>query len=350
MSIDERPAPPPPSAAPTAPSGDRLRVITAGVSNIEAPLGTSGFDVVAVPATEDALLVAVSTDEPDAIVVEADLCETLERVRDLAPDAVMIVVGDHTPAGALGRIERGVSGTVMARLLHALVAEGVGGAVAWGLVPAFAPPAGGLRAAQHVSGSLLSANAELFRAHVTKAIHDHTGLVAAASTAVVTASVSLLFTLSAPRTQIRPDRVADPSPVVERAGQYPVATVPSATELPPHRATDARPGDRHAQRGDASTDPRRHHRSPSEHGGRPEDATQRATRDASRPPGVANGWDHRPPKHEDNGHRNGWTSNAVPEDLPPGDEIRRQMSRNAPTNGAKGPGSRGFAIDASSAI
>ena len=146
MSILKRSASRQAPAAEWRPHSDELRVITAGrVGNMEAQLGTSGFDVVAVAETEDALIDAVSADEPDAVVVEADLCASLERVRDLAPDAVLIVVGDHTPAGALGRIERGVSGTVMAGLLRALVAEGVGAAVAWGLVPAFRP-AGGLHA------------------------------------------------------------------------------------------------------------------------------------------------------------------------------------------------------------
>lgn len=129
-----------PGVAP-APQTDRLRVITAGrVGNMEAELGTSGFDVVAVAESDDALVNAVSADDPDAIVVEADLCPSLEHIRDLAPEAVLIVVGDHTPAGALGRIERGVSGTVMAGLLHALVSEGLGAAVVWGLVPALGPP------------------------------------------------------------------------------------------------------------------------------------------------------------------------------------------------------------------
>jgi hypothetical protein len=331
MSIDKRPVPPPPSASASALPGDRLRVITAGVDNIEARLGTSGFDVIAVAATEDALLVAVSTDEPDAIVVEADLCESLERVRNLAPDAVLIVVGDHTPAGALGRIERGVSGTVMAGLLHALVAEGVGGAAALGLVPALAPPSG-LRFAQRLSGSLTSANAELVRAHVAKVIHDHAELVAVASTVVVAASVSLLLMVHTPRTEERAERVADPTPAVERAGRHPVAQAPPTTRLSPDDPDEAEPGHRQAPRPDAPTAPPRHDNPPSVRGHPPEGTegtTQRATSDASRPPGLANGWDHRPPKHEDKGHRTGWTNNSVPEDLPPGHRIRPRMPRQA---------------------
>ena len=98
MSILEHTVLPLAPAAGSKPRGARLRVITAGrVGNMEAQLGTSGFDVVAVAETEDALIDAVSADEPDAIVVEADLCDSLERVRGLAPDALLIVVGDHTP-------------------------------------------------------------------------------------------------------------------------------------------------------------------------------------------------------------------------------------------------------------
>jgi hypothetical protein len=344
MSIVERPPPP---VAPASPS-ERLRVITAGrVGHIDARLGTSGFDVVAVAGTEDELIVAVSADEPDAIVVEADLCDSLERVRDLAPDAVLIVVGDHTPAGALGRIERGVSGTVLAGLLHALVAEGVAGAAVWGFVPALGPSTPHVPA--HVSGSLLSAKAEL----VAKAIHEHTGLVAAVGTVVVTASASLLLTLSSPRTHERAERAVAPSPVViERAPDRPVVVVTPSTEPPAERPSDeAAPGDRSDPSPGASTGPVVHDEPPADHGSPPsvepppdevtpppEDSTpppeeetpppdeetpppEEATPPPSvavRPPGVAKGWDHRPPKHEDNGNQTGWTNNSVPEDHPPG--------------------------------
>ena len=191
------------SASAQAPAGsrppsDRLRVITAGrVGNMEARLGTSGFDVVAAAETEDALIDAVSVDEPDAIVVEADLCDSLEHVRDLAPDAVLIVVGDHTPAGALGRVERGMSGTAMAGLLHALVAEGVGAAVVWGLVPTFRAGAA-LHVPHGVGVSLLSAKADLIRAHLANALRDHAELVTAASTVALTVSASLVVAMSAP--------------------------------------------------------------------------------------------------------------------------------------------------------
>src|SRR5262245_28765504 len=222
MSIIERPALPPPPAAGSSPRIDRLRVVTAGnVGNIDARLGTSGFDVVAVAQTEYALIDAVSADEPDAIVVDADLCESLEHVRDLAPDAVLIVVGDHTPAGALGRIEDGVSGTVMAGLLHALIAEGVGAAAVWGLVPAFQSGAA-LQVHQPVVGSLLYAKADLLRAYlvnVLNAFRDHAELVTAASTVAVTVSAGVLLTMTGPRTDGGPARVPVPPHAVERTSQ-----------------------------------------------------------------------------------------------------------------------------------
>jgi hypothetical protein len=250
MSILERSASPQPLPARSNLHSDRLSVITAGrVGNIEALLGASGFDVVAVAETEDALIDAVSADEPDAIVVEADLCASLEHVRDLAPDAVLIVVGDHTPAGALGRIEEGVSGTVMARLLHALVAEGVGGAVGWGLVPAFGPR-GALQVPQRISGWLLSAKADLVREYVANALRDHAELVTAASTVAVTVSASLVLTLSAARTHERPherpERVHVIAPAVERAPQdQAVAVSPTTpTPAPGPSGNEGEPGDR----------------------------------------------------------------------------------------------------------
>ena len=250
MSIIERSASPQAPAAGSKPRGGRLRVITAGsVGNMEARLGTSGFDVVAVAETEEALIDAVSADEADAIVVEADLCDSLERVRDLAPNALLIVIGDHTPAGALGRIEPGVSGTVMAGLLHALVAEGVGGAVGWGLVPALGPR-GVLQVPQRISGWLLSAKADLVREYVANAFRDHAELLTAASTVAVTVSASLVLTLSAAHTHERPhersERVQVPASAVERAPQVPAGGVSPTTPTPAYvpSQNEGEPGDR----------------------------------------------------------------------------------------------------------
>ena len=259
MSILERPFSPPSPAAGANPPSDRLRVITAGrVGNMDARLGTSGFDVVAVAETEDALIEAVSADEPDAIVVEADLCESLEHVRDLAPDALLIVIGDHTPAGALGRIERGVSGTVMAGLLHALVAEGVGAAAVWGLVPAFGQGTG-LHVSQRVGGWMLSAKADLLRAHLLSAFRDHAELITVASTVAVTVSASMVLTLGAPRRDGPPTRVA--SPAVEHAQGPVIATVPTTpTGAYEPWWAEAGDGNRPApNRGESGNQNRNHH-------------------------------------------------------------------------------------------
>jgi hypothetical protein len=310
------------SASPQAPAGsrpasDRLRVITAGrVGNMEARLGTSGFDVVAAAETEDALIDAVSVDEPDAIVVEADLCDSLEHVRDLAPDAVLIVVGDHTPAGALGRVERGMSGTAMAGLLHALVAEGVGAAVVWGLVPTFGA-GGALHVPHGVGVSLLSAKADLIRAHLANALRDHAELVTTASTVLVTVSASLLVAMSAPGTHERPERIHVPARTVEHAAPHPVVAVSPATPTPAHAPSgnEGEPGDRRGPNHGQSRDHGRHDHPPG---------------DASRPPGVAHGWDRRPPKHADKGHHKGWDSNSVPQDLPPGKHERGRSETAGP--------------------
>jgi hypothetical protein len=228
------------------PPSERLRVITAGrVGNMEARLGTSGFDVVTAAETEDALIDAVSVDEPDAIVVEADLCDSLEHVRDLAPDAVLIVVGDHTPAGALGRVERGMSGTAMAGLLHALVAEGVGAAVVWGLVPKFRTGAS-LHVPHGVGVSLLSAKADLIRAHLTNALRDPAQLVTAVGTVALTVSASFLVTFGAPRIDERPDPVPVHTPTVERVQQHPLVAPsrPGGTVTPGPSRNEGEPGDR----------------------------------------------------------------------------------------------------------
>jgi hypothetical protein len=318
------------SVAAQAPAGsrppsERLRVITAGrVGNMEARLGTSGFDVVAAAETEDALIDAVSVDEPDAIVVEADLCDSLEHVRDLAPDAVLIVVGDHTPAGALGRVERGMSGTAMAGLLHALVADGVGAAVVWGLVPTFGA-GGALHVPHGVGVSLLSAKADLIRAHLANALRDHAELVTTASTVLVTVSASLVVAMSAPSMDERPERIRVLAPTVEHAAPHPVVAPATGTPVHAPSGNEGEPGDRRGPNRGRSMDHGRHDHSPS---------------DASRPPGVAHGWDHRPPKHADKGSHKGWDGNSVPKDLPPG---RHERGRSETADDRTLPGSLGGA-------
>ena len=154
----------------------------------------------------------------------------------------------------------------MAGLLHALVAEGVGAAAVWGLVPAFQPGAG-QHVLQHMGGSLLWAKADLVRflVNVVNACRDHAGLVTA-SAGAVTVSAGVLLTLSGPRTEERPARVPVPAPAVERAPQEPaqqhpvVAVSPATPTSTAHgpSGTENEPGDRRGQNRGDSKDLGRH--------------------------------------------------------------------------------------------
>jgi hypothetical protein len=191
----------------------------------------------------------------------------------------------------------------MAGLLHALVAEGVGAAVVWGLVPTFG--AGALHVPQRMGLSLLSAKADLIRDHLANALRDPAQLVTTAGTVALTVSVSLLVTLSAPRTHERPEPIPVLAPAMEPAPQHPAVFATLTTTSPAYDPSwdKGEPGNRRGPNRGEHRDHGRHDHLPS---------------DASRPPGVAYGWDYRPPKHADNGHHKGWDSNSVPEDLPPG--------------------------------
>src|SRR5215204_3629542 len=115
----------------------RLRVMTAGdIGSIERHLRDLGFDVLTVDDEPALLNELKQSPDVDAVVIEANFCTSLEPVAKLVPAAIIIVVGDHTPEGALGRIEAGVTGITMAGLLHALVAGGVAAAA---VIPGFVP-------------------------------------------------------------------------------------------------------------------------------------------------------------------------------------------------------------------
>jgi hypothetical protein len=141
------------------------------------------------------------------------------------------------------------------RCVHALVAEGVGAAVVWGLVPTFR--AGALHAPQRVGLSLLSANADLVRAHLASALRDPGQLVTLAGTVALTVSASLLVTFSGPRTHDRPERVPVRAPTVERAQQHPVVA-PSPLARTPEQGpsrNEGELGDRRDPNRRESTDP-----------------------------------------------------------------------------------------------
>jgi hypothetical protein len=265
----------------------RLRVITAGdVGNVQSRLGSSGFDVVAVVDNEADLLVAVGSRDPDAIVVEADLCPSLEHVHELAPDAALIVVGDHTPAGALGHIDRGVSGTVLAGLLQALAAGGVSAAIA---VPGFVsiPPAPRTM-------------------HLTHGVQQ----VAAAGVATLVVAGAVAAVILGGRSPA-PERPVDApaAPVIAAPPPLPQppGILPAELSTPRERAAlepASRPVADAPEVVDEGREPPPSH--PSHTAPPPSD------RPSPHPPGHAKGWEHRPPKQEDHGHHHGWTNGHGP--------------------------------------
>lgn len=264
----------------------RLRVVTAGdVGNLETRLGSSGFDVVAEVDTEEDLVVVARFGDPDAIVVDADLCTSLERVHEVAPDAALIAVGDHTPAGALGHIDRGVTGTVLAGLLHALAGGGVSAAVAVpGFILAPAPPPI-LRAPRPV-GRMLAAS------------------VVAVSIAV---AVAVAATMGGSAPEERRATGILPEPVPE-------ATLPPPSPAPVTPPDGSSPDGRVAREGPSQDEPGAQTRddaaSPAPERPRPDrDRLPRpAATESTHPPGHAYGWEqHKPPKHDDKGLHRGWT-------------------------------------------
>jgi len=274
------------------PEPSRLRVVTAGdVGNVHSRLGAGGFDVVAVVDSEADLVVAVTTGEPDAIVVEADLCESLERVRDLAPDATLIVVGDHTPPGAIGHIDRGVSGTVLAGLLHALAAGGATAAIAIpGFVLAPTPPPPPPAPAGFGLGQAVTA-----------------GLVGA----VVVAGVALGLVMSKPEQQERTSAPPSPPPVVVSSPEPPTSVPPPEEPSPrprPERSPSVQRVVPDQPPAIAPSTQTASTQTPSAEAPPPPEAPAAS----ARPPGYAHGWDHRPPKADDHGRHQGWNEGHGP--------------------------------------
>lgn len=279
----------------------RLRVITAGnVGNVQSRLGSGGFDVVAVVDTEEELVVAVGSSDPDAIVVEADLCQSLEHVHELAPDAALIVVGDHTPAGALGHIDRGVTGTVLARLIQALAAGGVASVVAF---PGFTPAPTPVRLT-HLTHSAWQALAAGTTATVVAAAIGVTILRGASpetvrSTSPPASRPSVSAPVTAPGPFLPSEVVPHGQPLTPREARPPVETarqqtvghVPGGPAAPPVETPPAE--------------------TPPDTPDTPSPAEEPA---ATHPPGHAKGWENKPPKHDDNGHHEGWTKGNGPKD------------------------------------
>jgi len=282
----------------------RLRVITAGdVGNVESRLGSSGFDVVAVVDTEADLIVAVGNGDPDAIVVEADLCETLEPVRELAPDAAIIVIGDRTPAGALGHIDRGVTGTVLARLIQALAAGGVAAVAA---VPGFTPaPAPRLARLSHHGGHALAAGT----AGTVVAAAVAVMILGGASPAPESTDVIPSTPPSVSAAPLLPPASIPPSDVASPADQSPKTPAPPVVAVP-RQAIDVRPDTPPSAPNEGPADD-----SPPQEGPSPPDGSPPPTdTEGTHPPGHAKGWENKPPKHDDNGQHEGWTQGNGPKD------------------------------------
>jgi hypothetical protein len=125
-------------------------------------------------------------------------------------------------------------------------------------VPTFR--AGALHAPQRVGLSLLSANADLVRAHLASALRDPGQLVTVAGTVALTVSASLLVTFSGPRTHDHPERVPVPAPTVERAQQHPVVAPSPSVRTPAQSPSrnEGELGDRRGPNRRESTDPGRH--------------------------------------------------------------------------------------------
>lgn len=295
-------------SASSIPNGrERLRVITAGeVGNVHAPLGSSGFDVVAVVDSEAELVIAVGASDPDAIVVEANLCDSLEHIHELAPDAALIVIGDHTPAGALGHIDRGVTGTALAGLLQALAR---GGATAAMAVPGF---------------TSLAVTTGAASPRPTRLTHTaRQALTGGAVGIVVVATVAAALVWGESPSRERASRVPSaPAPVAP-------TTVPSPPPVVPGEV--APPGERSPQESPPTTEPAGQQpvdQAPSRPSSSPSavskalpaggssqsrwESPPRVVTTALRPAGRAYGWELKPSKHEDNGHHYGWTRGNGP--------------------------------------
>jgi hypothetical protein len=272
-----------------------VSVMTAGdVGAIQPRLGVASFDVTASVDTPDELIFNLeAATPPDVIIVESALFPTVESIVHLAPDALVIAIGDQTPVGAIGHIPAGMSGGAIASLVHALLAGGVTAAVA--AVASFEP--GGAPVVD-VTG----ANAGRF----VRSSYRATIVTGGAIAASLVAAISWGLTLDqgapvdeashAPRVAVSPIL---PPPIVK----------PDATEPPPQPVyeTEPRQGPAEPPEGAGGS-----HVKPS--GPRPGPEPPAHTPPPSNPPqddgreprGKHLGWEHMPPKHQDHGNHHGW--------------------------------------------
>jgi hypothetical protein len=216
----------------------------------------------------------------------------------------------------------------MAGLLHALVAEGVAGAVAWGLIPSLATRTA--PAAQHVGTSLAAYRVQAAGHALGRTLRAHGGVATAAGTLAVSVSAAVLLFSGALHPHAHGDRGVGPAPIVQaQPNDATSAPSPATTPAPVRDGSAARrtapavaPSPLVQAADDGGSSP--HRPPPHEPPAQQPPATEPPPVDTpaptpvpTRPPGVANGWDRRPPKKPDQGSHAGW-SNPHPSRPHPG--------------------------------
>lgn len=281
-----------------------VSVVTAGdVGAIQPRLGISSFDVTASVGTPDELIAQLeAATPPDVILIESTLFPTVEPIVRLAPDALIIAIGDQTPAGALGHVPAGMSGGAIASLVHALLAGGVTAAVA--AVEAFEP--GAVPSVVDVT----TADAGRFVRATSRTTIVTTGAVAASLIAALAWGVT--------RDGNVPQEVAAPAPtsapVVQPSPQPSARTtiVPAVTERQTREPTRERerPPAEVTDRGLSIDGPQP---VPGQDAEPPDSeppgagpGTSDPEPDEREPRGNHRGWEHKPPKHDDQGGHKGW--------------------------------------------
>jgi hypothetical protein len=299
-----------------------VSVVTAGdVGAIQPRLGVSSFDVTASVSTPDELIVELETAAvPDVIIVESSLFPTVEPIVERAPDALIIAIGDETPVGAVGHVPPGMTGGAIASLVHALLAGGVTAAVAAVAVfepgagpPPSAPAAGAgrigrttSRATIVTSGAVAASLVAALAWGVTRGRPETPAVAAPARPTGAPAAPGPTGSAVIPDVIDQPG-VRDPRQgrSADRAGAPSgPATGPSAHDagLGPEGPQSGGPQSDGPQSGGPQSDGPQ---SDGPQGEGPPDRTP-SPDDDREPRGKHKGWEHKPPKHDDEGKHNGW--------------------------------------------
>lgn len=271
-----------------------VSVMTAGdVGAIQPRLGVASFDVTASVDTPDELIFNLeAATPPDVIIVEGALFPTVEPIVQLAPDALIIAIGDETPVGAIGHIPAGMSGGAIASLVHALLAGGVTAAVA--AVASFEP---GAAPVVDFTGGKAGRFVRSSRATILTG-----GAIAASLVAAI--SWGLTREQSAPVVEPAPAPGVAVSPILP-----PPVVEPDETEPPPQPVHEPEPKEHPVEPAEDAggsvvehSDPRPAPEPPAE----TQPPSNLPHDDRREPRGKHLGWEHKPPKHQDHGNHQGW--------------------------------------------